>query len=148
MNPVSLEPDKVYAYDLGIIPKGLTYTNTSSNADGNFLKYRYKELGKTDIQIGYKKYSLGISMRYNSHMQNIDKIFIDPFFATQVPGIERANAQNSLGDFIWDLRFGYEFNKHFKLNAIINNVFNHEMMTRPTDIRPPRLIMMQMNYRF
>ena len=144
MNPVSLEPDKVYAYDLGTPSKGLTYTNTSSNAQDNFLKYRYKELGKMDMQIGFKKYSLGISMKFSSYMKNVDTIFVTSI----IPGAARAREENSSGNFIWDLRFGYEFNKHFKVNAIVNNLFNHEMMTRPADIRPPRLFMMQVNYRF
>ncbi len=148
MNPISLEPEKIYAYDLVTPPNPLTYSNTSSSADGNFLKYRYKELGKTDVQIGYKKYSFGVSMRYNSFMKNIDKIFIDPLFATLVPGVANARELNSSGDFIWDLRFGYELNKHIKTNFIVNNLLNHEMMTRPTDIRPPRLFMFQINFRF
>ena len=144
MNPVSLDPNKVYAYDLGTPSKNLTYYNTSSNPDGNFLKYRYKELGKADVQIGYKKYSAGVSMRFNSYMKNVDSVFVTPI----IPGSSVARGENLSGDFVWDIRFGYLINKHFKLNAMINNVFNHVMMSRPADIRPPRLFMFQVNYKF
>ncbi len=144
MNPVSLEPDKVYAYDLGAPAKGLTYSNTSSNKDGNFLKYRYKELGKLDVQVGYKKYSMGVSMKYNSYMKNVDTVFV----TNLVLGSQQAREENIAGDFIWDLRFGYELNKHVKINAIINNLFNHIMTTRPADIRQIRLTMLQVTFKF
>ena len=71
MNPISLELDYVYGEDY--YEKPLTYR--SSGSDSTMLKYRYKHIAKTDIEIVYKDISIGGSMRYNSFMKNIDKIF-------------------------------------------------------------------------
>ena len=53
----------------------LTYRNSGS--DSTMLKYRYKQIAKADVEIVYKGISLGGSMRYNSFMKNIDKIFTE-----------------------------------------------------------------------
>jgi outer membrane receptor protein involved in Fe transport len=143
IDPVSLEPTTTYATDSASPSKNYTYRYTSSDTTGDVLKYRYKQLGKFDLQLNYKRYMLGISMRYNSYMQNIDKIFIDPQFALAVPGISRAREMNKDGDYIWDFRFGVTIIKQLSINFIVNNVFNHEMMTRPADLGPPRMMMVQ-----
>jgi hypothetical protein len=80
-------------------------------------------------------------------MQNIDRIFIDPLFASTIPGVALAREENKNGDYIWDVRAGYEFSSHIKAGISITNLFNHEMMTRPADLRPPRLCMIQFTYK-
>ena len=56
----------------------LTYT-TSSDTSG-VLKYRYKHLAKFDINIERNRTVTGVSLRFNSKMDNIDIAFIEPFF--------------------------------------------------------------------
>jgi outer membrane receptor for ferrienterochelin and colicin len=87
---------------------------------------------------------MGVSMKYNSYMKNVDTVFV----TNLVPGSQQAREENMAGDFIWDLRFGYELNKHVKINGIINNLFNHIMTTRPADIRQLRLTMLQVTFKF
>jgi outer membrane cobalamin receptor len=147
INPVSLEPDKVFASDSATPAKPYTYKNTSSDTSSNVLKYRYNQLAKVDIQATYKIISIGVSMRYNSYMQNIDNVFITLPFTLFVSGIDKGRALNKQGDFIWDTRFGVDINKHVKVNLVINNVFNHEMMSRPADMCPPRLILLQFTFK-
>jgi outer membrane receptor for monomeric catechols len=50
----------------------------------DFLKYRYKHLVRVDAEASVKKISIGASARYNSFMQNIDKVFTEP---AVVPGV-------------------------------------------------------------
>ncbi|MFI5222570.1 MAG: TonB-dependent receptor, partial [Bacteroidia bacterium] len=147
MNPVSLEPNKVFAIDSSNQNK-LTYHNTSTDTTNNILKYRYQQLAKVDLQVGYKKLSFGVSLKYNSYMKNIDTIFVNPALtAGGIKGVAQARELNTSGDFTWDVRVNYEFNKHIKAGVVIYNLFNHEMMTRPADLRPPRLVMFQMTFR-
>jgi iron complex outermembrane receptor protein len=138
-NPVSLTPDKIFATDSG--GTSYTYRNTSSDTSSNTLKYRYNHLAKADIEFGYKKVSLGISMRYNSYMQNTDAIF-----DIIVPGVKQGRAINPNGDYLFDTRISYQATTRFKINFLINNITNHEQMTRPADMRPPRLFLLQLTY--
>jgi outer membrane cobalamin receptor len=139
--PVSLTPDKVFAIDSG--GNINTYKNTSSDTLTNRLKYRYEYLAKADIEIGYGNFSVGYSLRYNSYMKNIDLIFESPL----IPGVKQARALNKRGDWVMDIRLAYKFSGHFKLNFIVNNFTHHEQMTRPADMRPPRIFVLQATYK-
>jgi iron complex outermembrane receptor protein len=117
-----------------------TVFNTSKN---NLLKYRYKHTGKADIQLGYKKFSTGISMRANSFMENVDAFFVVAF-----PGMKEYRAAHDQGDYIFDYRISYQLHKTAKLSFIINNMFNREVMGRPMDIQPPRVYAIQLTVKF
>jgi len=151
MQPISLSPDKVYAVlDEPISLSGesidsLTYHNNSS--DPSILKYRYKHIAKTDIEITYKKISIGGSFRYNDFMKNIDKVFTEDFIGGEngmIPGINKAREQYSNGDFIIDIRAGYQITKEARLGLVVNNLLNREYMSRPANMMPPRTIAMQL----
>ncbi len=145
-NPVALDFDKVVSTD----PYGNSYSYRFYNEDTtkNVLKYRYHHLAKADIEVGYKKFTAGISARYNSYMQNIDRIFVDPLFESASPGIKRGRELNKNGDLIMDIRAGYKINKVIQVNVVVNNLTSHEQMTRPADMRPPRMFIIQTSFRF
>ncbi|MFN9581822.1 MAG: hypothetical protein ACK566_04030, partial [Bacteroidota bacterium] len=98
---------------------------------------------KADIECEYKKFSLGYSLRYNSYMTNVDRVFLQPVL---IPGIDRARALNPNGDWISDIRVGYKVTGKLKIQLLINNLTNHEQMTRPADMRPPRMFILQLQY--
>lgn len=135
MNPVSFNADSSYLANL---------TDTTSN----MLKYRFNHLAKADIQFDYKKWSTGISFRYNSFMVNIDRSFYNleiqtplaalPLGDVILPGIEDYRNQNNSGDYIFDYRLSYQISNSSKIAVIVNNLLNREYMTRPGDIQPPR----------
>ncbi|MGY8987529.1 MAG: TonB-dependent receptor [Flavobacteriales bacterium] len=161
MNPISLNPDAVYGYGINhgdtlnngtIIDQSITYTNSSS--DPSMLKYRYKHIAKIDVEVVYKEISLGGSARYNSFMHNIDTIFTTAAIAGIIPGINESRGDNpntdiiethGKGDFIVDLRAGYQMNTIVRLGIIVNNLFNVEHITRPANMMPPRTIAIQCN---
>ena len=164
--PVPLDLDKAYATDL--FGREATYRNSSS--DTEVLKYRYQHLAKIDAEIVFKKISLGASFRYNDFMRNIDKIFTsvimngnypdnplrdDPSTWTaenptyddldgQIPGINAAREKFKNGDFIIDIRAGYQINNNIRLGLIINNLLNREYMSRPANMMPQRTFAMQL----
>ena len=86
-NPICLNPAQTYAKDNG--GSLLSFENTRSDST-RFLKYRYKHLFRADIQVGYKNAEMGISVRYNSAMLNMDKAFVDFPLMAFVPGIGEA----------------------------------------------------------
>ncbi|MEC9209804.1 MAG: TonB-dependent receptor [Bacteroidota bacterium] len=153
MNSICLEPDKVYEilddpmYIDGEYIDSLTYTNSSS--DPSVLKYRYKHLAKTDLELIYKSISVGTSFRYNDFMKNIDKVFTEELIGGDsedalIPGINQAREKYKNGDFIVDARIGYQFNDMIKFGFIVNNLLNREYMTRPATMMPPRTFAFQL----
>ena len=49
------------------------------------------------------------------------------------------------GDFIIDIRGGYQINKNIRLGVIINNLLNREYMSRPANMMPQRTYAMQLS---
>jgi outer membrane receptor protein involved in Fe transport len=143
MDPISLDPNVVYASGTG----GLEYTYNNSSSDSTILKYRYKHIAKTDIEVTYKALSIGGSFRYNDFMRNIDKIFTEDGVGGEsgmIPGINKAREQYLKGDFIVDARLGYQLNDMTRFGFIINNLLNREYMTRPATMMAPRTFAMQL----
>ena len=140
MNPISLNQDP-------------TYRISFSDSTSNMLKYRFKHLVKLDIQATYKKFSLGISLRYNSFMKNIDLMFEEPILTDAgqqfiLPGLKEYRKNNSSGALVFDSRFIYHITKEMKLNLIVNNLFNAEYVSRPADLQAPRNFLLQLQYAF
>jgi len=150
MNPVSLNEDSAY-------------NANSSNPNSKLLKYRFKHLAKLDVEANYKKYSIGLSCRYNSFMDNIDKIFeisaeeaiFGPEIAQNIPdktfilpGLAEYRKIFNKGNTVFDFRLGYKLNEKIRFGLIANNIFNAEVTTRPGDIQPPRNFMAQVQMKF
>jgi iron complex outermembrane receptor protein len=152
MNPIALNPDEVYTESIGeisingeVIGPELTYNNSSS--DPSILKYRYQHIAKIDAEITYfDDYIFGGSVRYNSFMKNIDKVFTDEWLNQElIPGINEAREKFKNGDIIFDVRLGYNVDKNSKLSLMVNNIFNREYMSRPADMQPQRTIALQLS---
>jgi iron complex outermembrane receptor protein len=141
MNPISLNNNSLY-------------TATYSDSTSNMLKYRFKHLAKADIEANYKKWSIGASMRYNSFMKNIDRVFesdLDPSVNSTVyilPGLKEYRQKYNNGNLVFDARMAYQINDNFRVSFIINNAFNAEYSSRPGDIQAPRNFITQLQMKF
>ncbi|MCK6638465.1 MAG: TonB-dependent receptor [Bacteroidia bacterium] len=128
-------------------PQSLVYNDSldtlKNTAKYNILKYRYKHIAKFDGEITYKKFSFGLSMRYNSFMENIDK-----FFELALPGIKTYRERFNQGDLVFDTRIMYQINKEVRVSMITNNVFNREYTSRPADVKAPRNFAVQLMVKF
>jgi iron complex outermembrane receptor protein len=134
MNPISLNPDSTYK---------MTFSDTSTN----MLKYRFRHMAKMDIQASYRDVFLGISARYNSHMVNIDKVFEESIAGNEIlEGLREYREKYNRGALVFDMRVGITLQKNYKLNFIINNLFNAEYSSRPGDVQPPRNFIFQFQY--
>lgn len=146
--PQSLDPDYVYYNDPRLPNTTFNYLSTSSDTTNHILKYRMQHIAKLDLQINWKNLGFGISGRYYSFMQNIDKFFYNfdrPGYLTT--GIVDYREKYNDPNLIFDVRMSYEFRRHFKLSLIVDNVLNKEYSLRPITIEPPRTTMIQIVYK-
>lgn len=150
--PASTSPDYVYGAPPNgpspslKIPAQYTYVTTSSDATNNILKYRMQHLVRADISATAHGVNLGISGRYNSHVQNIDRAFQDlesnPSFGFN-PGIAKWRANHTKGDYVFDARLSYQLSPKHRIAVVMNNVLNREYAIRPLAIEEPRVTMIQ-----
>ncbi len=171
--PQTLNPDKAYnaqspdsAYQA--VAGALAYNTSSLDTTNNILKYRFQHLVKLDVEFNIYGVSLGISYRFNSYMQNADKIFYDldaGILPTGLKGVglieargdnvDRENPSWSLnppqdkpGISIVDARLSYTIKKTHKIAFIVNNVFNEEYALRPLNVNPMRMYNLQYTVSF
>jgi iron complex outermembrane receptor protein len=109
------------------------------------LKYRNRHVFKADIDaLFFKHYRFGTSLQYYSYMDNVDAIF-----EIAIPGLGDYREKHLYkGDFIWDIRLGYDLNKHVSFNFIARNVLNRFYQLRPARPNQPRAFNFQLNFKF
>jgi len=158
-NPISLEKNLPYPIK-SLDNKFVTYAGSSSDSTGNLLKYRLQHLLKADVELTKGKWSAGLSVRYNSYMKNIDKIFVDldTLFVqvsqllggppSPLPGLGKYREANNKGIYVADLRISYQLSKGMKLAVIINNLLNEEYTIRPMVVEKPRTTALQFTMEF
>ena len=144
MDPITLNNNSLY--------------RSSFSDTTDMLKYRVNHLAKADVQLDYKKWSAGISMRYNSHMVNIDRSFENLqirinttnfiFGDVILPGLAEYRDKNDDGAMVFDARLSYQLSENAKLSFVVNNLSNLEYMGRPGDIQAPRTFAMQALIKF
>jgi len=142
-NPIIDDVNYVYdqfieSYDSDSIPQyaPISYLTTSSDTSG-ILKYRYKHLFKFDINLERNRFSSGLSMRFNSRMENIDKAFIEPLFDLY---LGTTNAWENLNRdlLMLDFRIGYDLTEDTRILFNVDNIFNSEQSLRPASLSAPR----------
>lgn len=155
--PVSLTPEQSYGtppngeFEELKVPSQYTYRTTSSDSTNNILKYRMQHLIRADVSARWRSLMFGVSARYNSHMQNIDRAFEDletVAIANFQPGISDWRKENTGGDYVIDLRVGYTFLSKHRLTVAVSNLLNREYAIRPLAIEEPRLTTLQYSISF
>lgn len=160
IGPINVSLLTGYTFTNPIDPNYDPLKDTLGLPNTNILKYRNRHLFKNDIQLDYKKFSLGFSTRYFSFMENVDRRFtqsilheygpaFDEIPSTYIlPGLrEYREQQHNKGNWIHDLRVSYQAIKLLKVSFIVNNLFNAEYMARPGDVRPPRMFIVQLAFK-
>ncbi len=145
MKPIALDPNFFFDNNPSL---NRTYISTSSDTTNYILKYRFQHLIKADIEMSWKGFLIGGSFRYNSFMQNVDKLFYDFDDLNRLPANGIGNIKNyrnnhNKGDYVIDLRFAYDVTKNNRISLIVNNLLNREYMLRPLNIMPPRTFVLQ-----
>jgi iron complex outermembrane receptor protein len=154
--PITLDPDYVYAVD--IEDTQYSYESTSLDPSDNILKYRFLHTLKGDLELNVYKFSAGMSVKFFSKMENLDKS-IEEFENTTQTLYENGGAvqpiyymnyyytQNT-GQWIIDARLRYEINNHHEISLLSNNLLNNIYSLRPLKAEPMRTITVQYIYNF
>ncbi len=145
--PISTTPDQQYARSP--VPNSSsppsTYTNTSYDPSSNILKFRIQNLFRADLQAEYKRFFVGGSVRYNSHVRNIDLAFVTLDDQGLLPtGVHQWMKDHKSGDTIFDARVGVALSDQLRLSVIVNNLTNLSYSMRPLSIEAPRSMQVQM----
>lgn len=158
--PISTTPDEVYAEPIPgpplpfppgnttptILIPASTFRNTSFDPTNDILKFRIRNTFRADVQLDYRKVFGGISVRYNSHVQNIDKAFVDlDDDGTLVTGARGWMETHQSGTTIVDARAGLNLSKQLRVALIVNNLTNEVYSLRPLSIEAPRSMQVQLS---
>lgn len=149
--PVTLDPDLVFAHDYN--PGGSTtfsFESTSVDPSRNILKYRFLHTFKTDIEGTYKNISAGISIKYFSKIENLDKAIFDfedvtsSTGGTTQPILYRKYFENhNNGNIIIDARIAYHIGLRHKISIISSNILNRMYSLRPLKAEQMRNVTLQ-----
>jgi outer membrane cobalamin receptor len=119
----------------------------------NILKYRFLHTVKLDLGFDIYDFSIGMSLKYFSKIENLDKTIFDFEDATLASGgtlqpiLYRDYFYNhNNGNAIVDMRAGYRFHKHHKIAVIVDNLFNRWYSLRPLKAEPMRSIQLQYTF--
>ena len=115
----------------------------NSSVEYNILKYRNKHSAKMDIEVAYKKFSIGFAGNYLSHMEAIDRIF-----EVCIPGLRDNRMDDTNGFVTFDARASYSFIENGKISLIARNIFNEEYTIRPALLEAPTNLTLRLDYKF
>lgn len=149
--PKTLQPDYIFAEDYSLGSNSeFSYNTTSVNPDNNILKYRFLHTLKADIEIEAGNFSSGVSFKYFSKIENLDKSIQDlEDFTKQTGGtiqpIEYMDYyyNHNNGNFIFDFRISQRFKEKHKVSLIVDNVLNQWYSLRPLKAEEMRKIILQ-----
>lgn len=142
--PQALEPNLVYATDS--VHTKLSYASTSTNTANNILKYRFQTIAKLDIEIKYKKFSVGGDWVYYSYMQNVDTVFYELASLAQY-GIKQYREEHNTGINVYNARIGLQATKVISVSFVVDNLFDLSYSLRPLKIEPPRTFAIRFTYK-
>lgn len=112
----------------------------SSSTDKNVLKYRFNHSVKLDVEAPVsKRFTVGYTYQFNSHMQAIDGIFL------VIPGVFEFREANNKGFHVMDFRLGYRLHEKVELWTILKNALNEVYSLRPALLEEPRSITVRAN---
>ncbi len=142
--PVSLMAGYTYIY-----PLDLNAADTVGDNSARFLKYRFRHSLKSDVEMKYKRFTLGCTFEFRSRMERIDEVFTDPLFGNIIlPGFPEYWEENNKGYAVLDARVLCNITPFLSAGLIVKNMLNKEYMGRPGDIQPPRNITLRLTADF
>ncbi|MBS1646256.1 MAG: TonB-dependent receptor [Bacteroidetes bacterium] len=161
IGPIRVDLLSGYTYSNPINPNYNAAKDTLGTSRTNVLRYRNKTMFKSDVQLTYKKISIGWSARYNSFMQNVDRRFTQNVlydvgmpdqYAPEnwflLPGMAQYRQVHNKGVWVNDVRIACQASENLRLSFLINNLMNTEFMSRPGLIEPPRTFVFQATFKF
>lgn len=122
----------------------LNYAQLASDPT-SFMKYRNRHIIRADAEYRFKLYTLGLSYRYESGFENVDRIFLED---NVIMGVNNQFRNGAIDGHIFDLRAGMPVNENLDLMIQVRNLTQRIFMGRPADMTAPRLYQFQLTYTF
>ena len=151
--PVNLDSARNYGADQ-YLEEFFTYLVDRMEPDNpdteKLLKLRPRHLVKGDIQLGYKKASVGVSIIYGSYPEFIpitETTAVD-FISGEFGATQRYSDDHEKGDLIFNLRASYQVLEQLKVSFIVNNLTNKIYAYRPSKVEPIRNFTLQLRATF
>jgi outer membrane receptor protein involved in Fe transport len=110
-----------------------------------FMKYRNRHIIRADVEYRFKLYTLGLSYRYESGFENVDRIFLED---NVIMGVNNQYRSGPIDGNVFDLRAGMPVNENLDLMIQVRNVTQRIFMGRPADMSAPRMYQFQLTYTF
>jgi len=116
---------------------------------GQILQFRSRHLFVGDLSVRWKKISIGASFYYGSYPEVIPETFgiAVGFLSGDFESFEKYEEAHIKGDWVFDVRAGYEITDKIKAGFIVKNVTNHYYSTRPSMPEPNRNYTLQLQVR-
>lgn len=148
--PKTLEPDYVFAQDYSFGSNSdFSYITTSVDPSNNILKYRFLHSIKADVEFELGNFSTGVSFKYFSRIENLDKAIQELEDYTNQPGVDIQPIEymdyyynHNDGSYIFDFRISQLIKGRHKVSLIANNLFNRWYSLRPLKAEEVRKIML------
>lgn len=123
---------------------GKSLASKSLEVTDPLLKYRYRHLVKSDLEVDLHNFTFGTEFQIYGFIERVDPIFI-----AFIPGLqeERERTMNK-PDWVWNMRYSYDFDKFGRLSLIVNNVLNREFDVRIARLEPPINFTVQYRVKF
>lgn len=134
------------------------------------LQFRTRHIAIGDIELSYKKISIGYSWQYFSFPERIPNLYLALFGIVEdklgvfdliapleeLPRIARENdvslsnyiERHQKGDLVMNARIGFEPNEKIRVSLIAKNITNKIYSVRPGKFEPPLNFTMQLKMKF
>jgi outer membrane receptor protein involved in Fe transport len=140
--PVDLSADPSLK-DVGNYTRSLinnyNFIKPTDSAFNSLVPYRNRHLVKIDVELSYKKASVGYNAQYMSVYEKMDNTLYHA-----IPGLKDFQEEAGHGNWVHNVRVGYQITRNFTLAFLVNNVANKTYATRPARLEPMRSFNVQM----
>jgi len=149
--PKTLQPDYVFATDYSFgNSSDFSYLTTSVDPSRDILKYRFLHSIKADIEFEVGSFATGISLKYFSRIENLDKAIEELEDYTNKPGVDIQPIEympyyynDNNGSIVFDFRISQVFKGLHKVSLIVDNLFNRWYSLRPLKAEQMRKVIIQ-----
>lgn len=145
IDPQSLAPDSMYTTFAGT-DTGVSFNNTSSNPEGNILKYRIIDGFRMNFRAEHASgWSCGWNASCNTKIQNIDLAFLelDPLI-----GYGLTDWFEDRPDKMWlhGIQIGKQISPNSNIDLSVRNITNKVYSLRPLAAEPNRMFIVRYTY--
>jgi outer membrane receptor protein involved in Fe transport len=145
MGAINLDFIGGYTYLDPVFRPFTTIDSIRSSADYNVLKYRHRHMLKGDVQLGWKRFEIGLSANMRTPFEAVDYMFVQDVV---IPGAAAYRAENDHPLTTWDARIAVKIIKNLKLSFLVQNFTNFDLMIRPGIHEAPRAYNLRLDWKW